>query len=227
VEHLIEEDRMTRTDVRALYSWAGGRWWEPFRAVWELCAARQAKKDLHSLFRRYVKPQARVLDLGCGAGANLGRLLRLGLPFGHYTGVDFSPTMLALARKRFGDLPDVTFSEGDVTALEDTGERYDVIVGTWLLDHVRESAAFVNGVQRLLAPGGHLLLLFYSEPRWFLRFWLSPLGRILVYADPVPEQEVARFSGVVAKRTYSAGVATLTDIAPSGQALGDTGEGSG
>jgi len=209
---------MTRTDVQKLYSVARGRWWDPFRAVWELCTSRRAEKDLHLLFRRYVTPESRVLDLGCGTGANLGRLLRLGLPFGHYTGVDFSGTMLALAKKRFGDLPGVTFCEGDVTALEDTGERYDVIVGTWLLDHLSEPAAFVNSIRRFLATDGHLLLLFYSRPRWFIRFWLAPSGRILVRADPVPEREVSRFSGVVTRKAYAAGAVTLVDIAASGGA---------
>jgi len=203
---------MTRTDVQKLYSRVGGRWWDPFRVVWEFCTSRRARADLYSLFRRYVMPQSRILDLGCGAGTNLGRLTRLGLPFGHYMGVDFSTTMLALAQKKFGDLPRVTFREGDATALEDTGERYDVIVATWLLDHLSEPAAFVNGVQRFLATDGHLLLLFYSRPRWFVRFWLAPLGRALVYADPVPEREVSKFSGVLAKKTYGAGAATLVHI---------------
>ena len=203
---------MTRTDVQKLYTRAGGRWWDPFRAVWELCTSRRAKADLESLLRRYVTPDTRILDLGCGTGVNLDRLLRLGLPFGHYTGVDFSSSMLALARKRFGDVPGVTFREGDATALEDSGERYDAIVATWLLDHLSEPVGFVNGIQRSLAPGGHLLLMFYSRPRWFLRLWLSPLGRGLVLADPVPEREVARFSNVLSKKTYSAGVVTLVDI---------------
>ena len=211
---------MTRTDVQKLYSKAGGRWWDPFRAVWELCTSRRAKGDLESLLRRYVTPESRILDLGCGTGANLDRLLRLGLPFGHYTGVDFSSPMLALARKRFGDMPGVTFVEGDVTALEDSGERYDAIVATWLLDHLSELVSFVNGIQRLLAPDGHLLLVFYSRPRWFLRLWLSPLGRNLVLADPVSEGEVSRFSGVLLKKTYSAGVVTLIDIGASGGARG-------
>ena len=206
---------MTRTDVQKLYSLAGGRWWDPFRAVWELCTSRRAKDDLESLLQRYITPETRILDLGCGTGANLDRLLRLGLPFGHYTGVDFSGPMLALAQKRFGDVPGVTFSEGDATALEDSGERYDVIVATWLLDHLDDSDAFVNGVQRFLATDGHLLLLFYSRPRWFISFWLSPLGSILVRADPVPEREVSRFSGVLARKTYCAGAVTLIDIAAS------------
>ena len=203
---------MTRTDVQKLYTRAGGRWWDPFRAVWELCTSRRAKADLESLLRRYVTPDTRILDLGCGTGANLGRLLRLGLSFGHYTGVDFSSSMLALGRKRFGEMPGVTFREGDATALEDSGERYDAIVATWLLDHLSEPVSFVNGIQRFLAPDGHLLLVFYSRPRWFLRLWLSPLGRSLVLADPVPEREVARFSNVLSKKTYSAGVVTLVDI---------------
>ena len=79
---------MTRTDVQKLYSLAGGRWWDPFRAHWELVWARNAVRDLDSLLRRYVTPEARVLDLGCGSGANLARLRRLRLPLGHYTGVD-------------------------------------------------------------------------------------------------------------------------------------------
>jgi 2-polyprenyl-6-hydroxyphenyl methylase/3-demethylubiquinone-9 3-methyltransferase len=207
---------MTRTDVQKLYRLAGGRWWDPFRAQWELFWARNAVRDLDSLLRRYVGPEARILDLGCGSGANLARLRRLGLTFGHYTGVDFSPSMLALARKRFGEPPDaapvgVTFRQGDATALEDTGERYDVIVSTWLLDHLSEPAAFVNGVQRFLAPEGHLLVLFYSRPRWFVRFWMSPIGRI-VRATPVSEREVSRFTNVRTKKSYGGGVATLVDI---------------
>jgi ubiquinone/menaquinone biosynthesis C-methylase UbiE len=202
---------MTRTDVQKLYTVMGGRWWDPFRAQWELIWARNAVRDLDSLLRRYVTPEARILDVGCGTGANLARLRRLGLPFGPYTGVDFSPSMLTLARKRFGHPPDVTFRQGDATALEDTGERYDVIVSTYLLDHLSEPAAFVNGVQRFLAPDGRLLLLFYSQPRWFVRFWMSPIGRI-VRATPVAEREVSQFENVRAKKSYAGGVATLVDI---------------
>jgi 2-polyprenyl-6-hydroxyphenyl methylase/3-demethylubiquinone-9 3-methyltransferase len=210
---------VTRTDVQKLYTVMGGRWWDPFRAQWELIWARNAVRDLDSLLRRYVTPEARILDVGCGTGANLARLRRLGLAFGHYTGVDFSPSMLALARKRFGDPPGalpvgVTLRQGDATALEDTGERYDVIVSTYLLDHLSEPAAFVNGVQRFLAPDGRLLVLFYSRPRWFVRFWMSPIGRI-VRATPVSEQEVSRFTNVRAKRSYGAGVVTVVDIGSS------------
>jgi|SRR3990170_5160223 len=207
---------MSRVSVRRLYSVAGGRWWDPFRVVWEFCTSQQAIRDLESLFRRYVSAQTRVLDLGCGTGANLGRLIQLQLPFKQYTGVDFSPHMLALARKRFRDMANVTFMEGDATSLRHSDELYDVIAATWLLDHLNEPAAFVNDVQRLLVPGGHLLLLFYSRPRWFVRFWLAPLGRMLVRADPVAREEVSKFSGVLFKKTRAASAVTLIDIGAPG-----------
>jgi hypothetical protein len=59
---------MTRVDVQKLYRVAGGRWWDVFRAQWELVWARNAVRDLDSLLRRYVAPEARILDVVCGTG---------------------------------------------------------------------------------------------------------------------------------------------------------------
>jgi hypothetical protein len=60
---------MTRTDVQRLYRVAGGRWWGPFRAQWELFWARSAVRDLDALLRRYVSPTGGILDVGCGTAA--------------------------------------------------------------------------------------------------------------------------------------------------------------
>ena len=207
---------MSRAGVHNLYSIVGGRWWDPFRDVWVFLTSREAERDLDALLRRYVTAESRVLDLGCGTGANLRRLLRRRRQFASYTGIDFSADMLSMARRNLGHVPGVTFREGDATALDDTGERYDVIIATWLLDHLRHPADFVNSTARLLADGGHLLLLFYSEPNPLLGFWLSPLGRLTVRAYPVPRQEVERFAGVISKKTYSAGLATLVCIQRDG-----------
>ena len=62
---------MTRTDVQKLYTVMGGRWWDPFRAQWELVWARNAVRDLDSLLGRCVKqtptaPEARVLHVSRG-----------------------------------------------------------------------------------------------------------------------------------------------------------------
>lgn len=203
---------MTRKDVQKLYTRFGGRWWEPFRAGWEFLTCREAIKDLESLMRRYVTADTRVLDAGCGTGGNLGRLLRLRLPFRDYIGLDFSPPMLALARKRFGQVPNARFVEADATDLPDTGERYGLIVSTWLLDHLDRPAEFVNSARRLLQPGGHMLVLFYSEPTPFLRFWFVPLGKFSVRATPVSPRVESQFQGVRRRKRYTAGLSTLVDV---------------
>lgn len=52
---------------------------------------------------------ADILDLGCGTGVVLERLLALDLPFRTYTGVDLSPAMLDRARSKLGDVPGTRF----------------------------------------------------------------------------------------------------------------------
>jgi ubiquinone/menaquinone biosynthesis C-methylase UbiE len=70
-----------------------------FRPWWIAVMAREAEECLESeILSQYVTPSARILDLGCGTGANLERLLRLALPFGTYTGLDLTPAMLSRAR---------------------------------------------------------------------------------------------------------------------------------
>ena len=46
-----------------------------------------------SFFFRYIKPYAKVLDVGCGTGGNLAWLSK----FGKVTGVDSSETAIDLA----------------------------------------------------------------------------------------------------------------------------------
>lgn len=200
------------TDVQKLYSRLA-TWYDPLRRLWVLLTSRRAERDLDSLFLSYVTPESAILDLGCGTGVNVGRLLRLGLGFREYEGIDFTESMLAVARKKYGHVGNVTFSRGDVTALEDAARRYDVIVSTYVLSHLRTPAATVNDVQRFLRPGGHLLLLFYSRPRWWLRLWMTPLGNALFRADAVRHSEVASFANVKTQRTYFAGTVTLLEIA--------------
>ena len=48
---------MTRTDVQRLYRVVGGRWWDPFRAQWELVWARNAVRDLDSLLGATSRPR--------------------------------------------------------------------------------------------------------------------------------------------------------------------------
>ncbi len=99
------------------------------REVYERNAAAFDRQRLKQLYERKwldrftenLREGARILDLGCGAGEPIASYLIAG-NF-QVTGVDFSSSMLAIARQRF---PDHTWHRGDMREL-DLPERFDGI----------------------------------------------------------------------------------------------------
>lgn len=98
----------------------------------------------------YVKPGARVLDVGCADGALFERL---GSRLGGGVGIDPdlpAPVQRGAFRLVPGHFPD---------DLED-GAPFDAITMLAVFEHVPDAqqAAWANGCYRLLAPGGALVV---------------------------------------------------------------------
>src|SRR6056297_2807169 len=68
------------------------------------------------LARAAIAPGNAVLDIGCGTGASCLAASRAAGPEGSVTGVDISPTLLELGRRRCAHLPNVTLMEADAGA---------------------------------------------------------------------------------------------------------------
>ena len=83
------------------------------------------------------RPNACVLDVGCGPGRVAEAVLMAGAA--KYVGIDFSPRMLALARERLARFGAVELIEGDFLALDVPG-RFDVVLALGLFDYVTEQA---------------------------------------------------------------------------------------
>jgi SAM-dependent methyltransferase len=113
--------------------------------------------------REHLPEGGRVLDLGCGTGANLARLLSLGLPFGSYTGVDLSPDMLRRARAKFGQLPKAEFRELDLLAGPLPEGPFDLVVSTNVFEHLPDAKWVVEKALGRLRPGGSVLLVFLVD----------------------------------------------------------------
>eukprot|EP01034_Spumella_vulgaris_P018474 gene18474-23602_t len=93
----------------------------------------------------------RVVDLGCGPG-NSTEILARRYPEADVIGIDTSPDMLAVARKR---LPHNTFIEADVATFT-LPEPADVILANAVLQWVPDHARLFPHLMAQLAPGGVL-----------------------------------------------------------------------
>lgn len=96
---------------------------------------------------------ARVLELGCGDGELVLRLVDAGA---EVIAVDISPSMVELGAARLARFRPGGTARFIVATAEDTGlesESQDIVVGKWVLHHVDVRAA-VREIHRVLRPGG-------------------------------------------------------------------------
>jgi SAM-dependent methyltransferase len=102
---------------------------------------------------RKLPPNARVLDLGCGAGVPATRWLAQRFAV---TGVDISTRQLELARRH---VPAATFLKADMTELVFAPETFDAVVALHSIIHAprAEHPALVRNIHHWLKPGGSFL----------------------------------------------------------------------
>lgn len=199
---------VTRVQVAELYSVAAPVY-DPLLALWNAASAGGVESAVDQAVATYLPPGGRILDLGCGTGANLARLQRLGIPFTQYIGIDLSPQMLAVAQRKFGHLPNVTFLRRDLLRDPLPEGEFDLIISTWVFSHLKEQAREVveSALQRLKS-GGHVVLLMFSRPYSWLDPFAEAIGRIIL-ATPVPEEIYLAFPGRVTLQRLMGGMATL------------------
>lgn len=142
----------------------GGHGEDRLRGMWDKYASRY-DRDM-GFFERvqfgggreWVCGQAtgEVLEVAVGTGRNLEFYpedVRL-------TGIDFSPAMLDLARRRAAELGrEATLREADAQALPFADGSFDTVVCTLGLCGFPDERAAITEMNRVLRPGGTLLLL--------------------------------------------------------------------
>lgn len=122
-----------------------------------------------------------VLEVAIGTGLNLPHY-----PAGVYlTGVDFSPAMLKIARRRLRDLDRaVDLRLGDAESLELPDRSFDTVVCTFSLCAIPDHRAALAEMARVLRPAGRLLLADHvrsvNRPvragQWLLERATVPIG---------------------------------------------------
>ena len=151
------------------------------------------------LWRRFLVsrlPQdgGRVLDAATGTGLVAAQLRRRG--FG-VTGVDLSPEMLAVARKRFGD--EVELVEASAEDLPFADRSFDHLTVTYLLRYVTDPGVTLAELARVVRPGGVVASLEFGVPGSLARpLWELYVRVVLPLAGTAIRhgwEDVGRFLG--------------------------------
>jgi demethylmenaquinone methyltransferase/2-methoxy-6-polyprenyl-1,4-benzoquinol methylase len=142
------------------------------------------------------RPEARVLDICCGTGDMTLALLRRrpanGIPV---LAADFSAAMLARARVKLAGKA-VRVLEADALCLPLDDQSIDLITTAFGFRNLASYQAGLEEFFRVLAPGGELGILDFSEPGG----WIGKL--YAVYFRRIMPAIGARISGVGAAYAY-------------------------
>jgi ubiquinone/menaquinone biosynthesis C-methylase UbiE len=116
--------------------------------------------------RAELQPGERILDLGTGTGAVAEQAAEKVSAAGQVLGVDISPEMLTLARKRIAarNFSNVSFREGRGEAIPADTDYFDVILSSLTLMYVINRSAAAREIARVLRPGGRLIATVWGSP---------------------------------------------------------------
>lgn len=135
--------QMQQHTYSIMYQAEGAHWWFVGRR-------RIIRAFVEKICRDIGKARRRILDVGCGTGANLEMLAE----FGDAEGVDVSSEALAFCRAR--GLQNVRQSAVETLPYYDNS--FDLVTGLDVVEHLDDDVAGLREMRRVLRPHGRMLL---------------------------------------------------------------------
>ena len=126
-----------------MYEVEGTHWWFAGRR-------RIISSFVEEICRELEAERPRILDVGCGTGANLVMLSE----FGDAEGVDISHDALAFCRER--GLENVRHGAAEDLPYEDG--TFDLVTALDVVEHLDDDLAGLRELRRVLRPNGYVLL---------------------------------------------------------------------
>jgi ubiquinone/menaquinone biosynthesis C-methylase UbiE len=125
--------------------------------------------------------QSRVLEIGCGRGEFVRRLIEtMGTPR-LFVAADFAGSAVELGRRRMRQDGDsrVGWAVASIQDIPIADRSVDIVISCETIEHVVDPVRAMREVHRVLRPGGTLLLTTpnYLGPMGLYRMYLRALGR--------------------------------------------------
>ncbi len=127
----------------------------------------------------------RCLDVGTGTGEIAFHVARKAGENGRVVGIDLTPKMLDLARRKEAelDLPcGIEWVVGDALGLPYEDGSFDLVTSGYMLRNVTDIQKAVSEMHRVLAPGGRVVVAELSKPdnsviRFFYNIYMKRIKR--------------------------------------------------
>jgi SAM-dependent methyltransferase len=107
---------------------------------------RGRRKIIAALLRPYLRPPARIIDVGSGGGAVAQALLE----FGSVTACDIDVRCAASVARR----PGMTFAYGTAEAIPFAEGSFDLVTAFDVLEHLDDDVRALREMARVVRPGG-------------------------------------------------------------------------
>lgn len=105
-----------------------------------------------------IRTGSKVLEIGSGPGHVANHLAKLGASV---TGVDFSPQMVEVAKKKY---PQITFEQADAEDLPFAADYFDAVVANYVVHHLARPERVFSEVYRVLKTSGHFAFAVWGPP---------------------------------------------------------------
>ncbi len=151
------------SDVQAVYSGPEGRLWELLMGEQIHLGGFQSSLDLAQ--RAGIAAGSRGVDLCCCSGAGMRFLVRF-LNVAHMTGVDATPAVVQLGRRRCADeglTAAISFVEGNACATGLPAGQFDFVWGEDAWCYVEDKARLIAEGARLVKAGGKIAFTDWTE----------------------------------------------------------------
>jgi len=114
-----------------------------------------------------------VLDVGCGTGRLFPFLFQSEK---NVTGIDLSPKMIAIAKKKFAK---AELLVGDIKSMPFPDKSFDVVVAAFVVVHLKTLREFFREVHRVLKDGGVFIVTNINQ-RKAPKLKISPKEEIVI-----------------------------------------------
>lgn len=130
-----------------------------------------------------ARPGDRLLDVATGTGKVAADLFARAQPGGAVLGVDISPRMIEVAKRRFQDRPGLEFVVGDALALPTEDGSFDAATIAFGMRNLPDYGRGFAEMARSVRPGGRVVCLEITRPRSrparMLQFWFDRIVPVL------------------------------------------------